>query len=104
MNVRNKRGADIENSLDHFLKLATLSLRTAAVPKNKHIVQRAPNYCIERLKTPQVLGNFSAQTQQATNLNSPQIGTTKHLATVKGVFRSAGDETVGRPPRVRRKF
>ena len=31
MNVHNKRGADIGNSIDHFLMLATLRLRTAAV-------------------------------------------------------------------------
>ena len=54
MNVRNKRGADIGNSLDHFHMVATLRLQTVAVTKNKNIVQRAPNYCIEKLKTPQV--------------------------------------------------
>ena len=43
MNVRIKRGADIGNSLDHFLMVATLRLRTAAVPKKKNIVPRAPN-------------------------------------------------------------
>ena len=105
MNVRNKRGADIGNSLDHFLMVATLRLRTAAVPKNKNIVQRAPNYCIEKLKTPQVLGNFNAQISiQSTNLSSSQISTTQHWAAVKGIFRSAGDDTVGRPPRGRRKW
>ena len=55
MNVRKKRRANIGNSLEHFLMVAILRLRTAAVPKNKNIVQSAPNYCIEKLKTPQVL-------------------------------------------------
>ena len=35
MNVRNKRGADIGNSPDHFLIVATLRVRTAAVSKKQ---------------------------------------------------------------------
>ena len=70
MNVRNKRGADIGSSIEHFLMVAILRLRTASMPKNKNIVQKAPNYCIEELKTPQVLGNFNAQiSTQSTNLS-----------------------------------
>ena len=92
MNVRNKRGADIRNSLDQFLMVAMV----ADVPKNKNIVQRATNYCIERLKTPQVLGNFNAQISVlSTNLSSCQIGTTQH---------SLCWRLVGRQPRGRRKW
>ena len=106
MKVRNKRGANIGNSLDHFLMVATLRLRTAVMPKNKNIVKRVSNYCIERLKSPQVLGNFNAQiSQQATKLSSFQIGTTQHWGAVKGIFRCAdGDETVSRSYTGRRKW
>ena len=73
--------------------------------KNKNIVQRALNYCNEKLKTPHVLGNFNAQISiQSTNLSSSQISTTQPWEAVKGIFRSAGDDTVRRPPRACRKW
>ena len=93
MNVRNKREADIGNSLAHFLLVAALRLRTVAVPKNKNIAQRASNYCIEELKTPQVLGNFNAQISiQSTNLSSSEFCTTQYWEAVKGIVRYAADE------------
>ena len=84
--------------------VATLRLRTA-VPKNKNIVQRAINYCIEKLKTPQVPGKFNAQISiQSSNLSSFQISTTQHWKAVKAIFLSAGDDTNGRPPSGRRQW
>ena len=66
-----------ETLLTRFLMVA--SLPTAAVPKNKNILQRAPNYCIQKLRTPQVLGNFKTQISiQSANLSSSQSSTTQH--------------------------
>lgn len=106
LDVRNKRGADKGVLHDHHLMVATVRLRTAAVKRDTLITRRTPKYFTERLQNPVVAAAFRKQINERTNnINtSPTVSATQHWEAIKTIYRTAGDEVVGRPPRGHRPW
>ena len=78
-----------------------LRLRTAVAKKRDEKARRAPTYITDRLKWPLFLKNFCAKfIQHATSLATPQSGSlAQKWVSAKIMYRTIGDEYVGKPPR-----
>ena len=74
------------NLSDHFLMVAMLRLRTAAIKQRDEMYRRAPTYCTRRLKFASTAALFNQSMLHIHNFRSPSQPNL-NLNAVKEVYR-----------------
>ena len=95
---------DIGNLSDHYLMVAILRLRTAAIKQPDEMLHRPPTYFTRRLQSAAKAALFNQSVEEHThNFKSP-FQPNLNWDAVKEVYRTAGDLVIGKPPRRRKPW
>ena len=94
--VRNRRGADIGTLFDHYLVVAVLRLRTAALKKDNE-AGRPSTFFVELLRSNTICKEFSNRLKSTTQelVSQPESSIADHWEGIKNAFISTGKDIVG---------
>ena len=96
--MRNRKAVDIANLRDHYLMMAMLRLRTAAIKQPDKMNRPAATYFTRRLKSVATAALFNQSVEEHIhNFRSP-LKPNLNWDAVKELFRAAGDIEIGKPP------